>query len=103
MKNIVFPALVQRTKTVTDKQKQDFNKKHKIVNFPIDGYVMIRKPEKPGKLELLYKGPYQIVNVTRGDSYILKDMDGLTLPRQYPPSALKSISLDEEFTEDDLQ
>ncbi|KAI9245568.1 hypothetical protein BDA99DRAFT_609869 [Phascolomyces articulosus] len=49
-----------------------------------------------------YKGPYKVVNKTKGGSYILKNYEGQLLPKNYPPDQLKLVRVLEEIPADEI-
>ncbi|EIE78251.1 hypothetical protein RO3G_02955 [Rhizopus delemar RA 99-880] len=95
MTEIVFPAIYERTKIITNKQKEKFDASHKLVSIPENSYVMVTVNYKTNKLDAPYEGPYKVKRITQGGSYVLEDEKGDLLPKNYPPSALKMISQDE--------
>ena len=101
MKNTVFHANHERTKTVTKQQESRFNKTHKMVEYKIGDFVMARDHEATGKFNPTYKGPYKIINKTK-TSYILQDYEGQTLPRNYPPEQLKLVRIMEDIPADEI-
>ncbi|KAJ8651611.1 hypothetical protein O0I10_012817 [Lichtheimia ornata] len=103
MKDIVFPAIRESTKTITKRQEAYFNRKHKMTQYNIGDYVMVRSPELSSKFDATYKGPYQIINTTNaGTSYVLKNYEGEILPRNYPPQSLKPIQVLEHIPADEI-
>ena len=92
MTEIVYPAVYEQVKRVTDKQKEKFDASHKIQDIPINATVMILVTDKQNKLDPHYKGFYKVVNKTAGGSYVLKNEKGFIEPRNYPPSLLKVVS-----------
>ncbi|CDH57626.1 predicted protein [Lichtheimia corymbifera JMRC:FSU:9682] len=103
MKDIVFPAIRESTKTITKRQESYFNRKHKMIKYNIGDYVMVRSPTQCNKFDATYKGPYQIINTTHnGTSYVLKNYEGGILPRNYPPESLKPIQVLEHIPADEI-
>ena len=102
MSQVIFPAIAERAQAVTNAQKGKFSGKYKLVKFPTKAQVMIREKQR-GKLEPAYHGPYTIVRETKGGSYVLMDEQGILLPSDYPPSALKLISHDEIISLDEVR
>ena len=102
MAEIVFPAISERTQNVIKKQKDVFDKSHKLIQYPPQSIVMIKNTKRAGKLEPSYEGPYTIVRVTQGGAYVLQDQQGELMPKNYPPSALKLISQDEPINPEDV-
>ncbi|KAG0922488.1 hypothetical protein G6F26_013671 [Rhizopus arrhizus] len=62
---------------------------------------MVRLPGRTSKLSPLYEGPYIVVRKTQGGSYVLKDEQNELLHREYVPSELKIVSIDETAIEDE--
>jgi len=52
MEEVVFPAISERTQALLNAQKQSFDKKHHIIDIPVDSQVMI-KLQQHGKLDLI--------------------------------------------------
>ena len=102
MENAVFPTIAERAQAIANAQKGKFDKKYRMTKFPANSQVMIREKQR-GKLEPAYEGPYTVVQETRGGSYVLMDEQGILMPRDYPPSALKLISQDELVSVEEVQ
>ncbi|KAG1119078.1 hypothetical protein G6F42_013051 [Rhizopus arrhizus] len=102
LNDIVFPAIQQRTRELTELYRNKFNNKHYILeNIPVDTPVMIRLAAgRANKLAPLYSGPYVVVRKTQAGNYILKDDTNELLHREYTPSELKVVSLDETALEE---
>jgi hypothetical protein len=94
MTEIVYPAIYERTKLVTQKQKEIFDKTHKLIDIPIGAEVMIKVLQKGNKLDPNYIGLYKILRRTSGGSYVLQNEKGQIEPRNYPPSLLKLVNVD---------
>ncbi|SAL98522.1 hypothetical protein [Absidia glauca] len=101
MKNIVMPAIIQRTTELRELTQNKFNSKHKMIEFKIGTLVNIKKPTYTKQLEPKYKGPFKVVRKNKGGAYTLQHLDGELLDRNYPPSALKSVSDDLITNEED--
>jgi IS30 family transposase len=101
MTNVVFPAINERTKRIAEEQAARFNKDHIIVDYQVGDWVMVRLPERAGKLEAAYEGPFQVVQKKKS-TYVLKDEQNELLHRDYVPSELKLISIDETAIEDEV-
>ncbi|SAM00072.1 hypothetical protein, partial, partial [Absidia glauca] len=56
--------------------------------------VSIKEPTMLRQLEPKYKGPYTVVHKNKGGAYTSQHRDGELLPKNYPPSALKSVAKD---------
>ena len=52
MTEIVYPAVYEQVKRVTDKQKEKFDASHKIQDIPTNATVMILVTDKQNKLDL---------------------------------------------------
>ena len=103
METVVFPAISERVQAVIKAQKDQFDRKHFIVDYKAGDVVNIKVRERTGKLDSTeYEGPYTIVHKTRGGSYVLKNANGDIEPRNYQPSVLKLISQDEVIPSDEL-
>ncbi|KAG1446084.1 hypothetical protein G6F55_011689 [Rhizopus delemar] len=62
---------------------------------------MVRLENRTSKLAPLYKGPYTVVRKNRGGSYELKDEQNELLHRNYTPSELKVVNMDESNIENE--
>ncbi|KAG2194264.1 hypothetical protein INT47_009674 [Mucor saturninus] len=102
MADVVFPAIAERAKAMTNAQKGKFDNKYRMIKFPANSQVMIKELQH-GKLEPAYQGPYTVVREKQGGSYVLMDEQGLLMPREYPPSQLKLISQDKLVSLDEVQ
>lgn len=102
MEEVVFPAIKERITAVINAQKKKFDKKHIQIDFPAGSQVMIKTPEKVGKLDPIYEGPYTVIRKNQGGAYVLKDEKDDVLTREYAPSQLKLISQDEVIPCDEL-
>lgn len=102
MTDIVFPAIVQKTKAQVELEQAKFNNSHKLVDYAPGSHVMVRIPNKSGQLAPAYEGPYTAVRKNQGNSYILRNETGVLIPRVYTTTELKLISDDEviEYDED---
>jgi transposase InsO family protein len=97
MADVVFPAIKEKTEEAINKQKNTFDRSHKIVNFPIGSYVVARLPTRANKLAPVYDGPFKVIHKTKNGNYLLQDMLGDPTPRNYTPSELKAISHDDSL------
>jgi transposase InsO family protein len=102
MSEIVFPAIKERTLKITKLQEEKFNRSNKLINIPENAAVMIKLTRRENKLSPIYKGPYFVVKRTKGGSYVLKDEQDDLLHREYVPSELKVVTVDETEIEDNL-
>lgn len=101
MSDIVFPAVKQRTLKLIQEAAKRFNKEHLIVDFQVGDWVMTRLPHRESKLEPAFEGPFQIVQ-KKSSTYVLKDEHNELLHRDYVPSELKLVSIDETAIEDEV-
>lgn len=92
MTEIVYPAIYDRVKHVTNKQKEKFDVAHKMIDFPAGSKVMILITDRQSKLDPHYKGYYTVVRKTAAGTYVLRNEQGFLEPRNYPPSLLKMNS-----------
>ncbi|KAG2203804.1 hypothetical protein INT47_012737 [Mucor saturninus] len=92
MTEIVYPAVYDNVKQVTEKQKQKFDASHKMLDLKPGSTVMILITEKQNKLDPKYKGFYTVVRETAANTYVPKNEKGFLEPRNYPPSLLKKVS-----------
>ena len=92
MQQTLFPAIAEATSYVTELIEQRFNSKYKITEFINGTYVMIIDKERTKKSDPAHKGPYKIIYKNKGGAYVLMDLDGTILKRNYIPSELIPIS-----------
>ena len=104
MNSIVFPALQERTKLLAAEYAKQMDKRRYILpEIGFDAPVMVRLPEgRQSKLAPLYAGPYFVVKRTQAGNYILKDETNELLHREYTPSELKIVNIDETAFEDEV-
>ncbi|CEI98593.1 hypothetical protein RMCBS344292_12698 [Rhizopus microsporus] len=96
MNEVVFPAIYEKTVEVIKKQKKDFDGKNKSFTFPNGSNAMI-KARQHIKFGPRYTGPYEVIKMNQGDAYVLKELSGDILMRNYTPSELKLISMNEKI------
>ena len=101
MNEVVFPAIYEKTVEVIKKQKKDFDGKNKSFTFPNGSHVMIKVRQRT-KFGPRYTGPYEVIKMNQGGAYVLKDLSGDILTRNYTPSELKLISMDEKIPEQEV-
>lgn len=103
MANIVLPAIQERTKKITEMQAKNFDDKNNLVHIENGTAVMckIQQPHRAHKLAPIYQGPYIVVRKTAANNYVLKDEQGELLHRDYTPSELKVVAIDETLIEDE--
>ncbi|KAG1132782.1 hypothetical protein G6F38_013275 [Rhizopus arrhizus] len=61
MTDIVFPAIVNKTKAQIELEQAKFNDSHRLVDYTPGSHVMVRIPNKSGQLAPAYEGPYTVV------------------------------------------
>jgi hypothetical protein len=62
---------------------------------------MVRLQNRSSKLAPMFEGPYTVVRRNTGGSYELKDEQNELLSRNYVPSELKVVTLDESSIEEE--
>jgi hypothetical protein len=102
MSEVVFPAIKERTQKILEEYDQKYNNKHYIIDIPIGTAVMVRLPHRTSKLSVLYEGPYIVHRKTKANNYVLKTETNELLHRDYTPSELKIVTIDETAIEDEL-
>ncbi|KAI8635860.1 hypothetical protein BD408DRAFT_454870 [Parasitella parasitica] len=104
MNSIVFPALQERTKLLAEEYNKKMDKHRYILpELLFDSPVMVRLEEgRQSKLAPLYAGPYFVVKRTQAGNYVLKDETNNLLHREYTPSELKPVNIDETAFEDEI-
>jgi hypothetical protein len=104
MATIVFPAIQERVEKITQQQAKNFDKNHNLIHIENGTAVMAKIPStvRAHKLAPIYQGPYIVVRKTVAGNYVLKDEKGDLLHRDYVPSELKVVSIDETEFEDEV-
>jgi hypothetical protein len=104
MATVVFPAIQERTKKIAEQQARNFDKSHNLIHIDNGTAVMckIQSSVRAHKLAPIYQGPYIVVRKTAAGNYVLKDEKGELLHRDYVPSELKVVSIDETIFEDEV-
>ncbi|KAK4510556.1 40S ribosomal protein mrp2, mitochondrial [Mucor velutinosus] len=104
MNTIVFPALQERTQRLAEEYNKRMDKRRYILpELAFDSPVMVRLEEgRSSKLAPLYAGPYFVVKRTQAGNYILKDETNSLMHREYTPSELKPVNIDETTIEDEI-
>jgi hypothetical protein len=94
LKNIIFPAIQEKTAITIKQQKSKFDKKNMQKDFPVDSYVRVKIPAKlRSKMDVIYEGPYQVIRKTQAGTYVLKDLEGDKLHRNYTVEELKEVDI----------
>ena len=101
MHKIVFPAIHKREAKMNALMQKRFNGKHMIVDIPVGAHVMVKVRQRPSKLSPIYDGPYTVIRRNQGGSYELKDEMNEILHRNYVPSELKVVNIDEKAIDDE--
>ena len=95
LRDIVFPAVAERSQDTRDKAKARAGRAFRSDDpFPEGSFVMCLDPTRASKLDPMYHGPFKVLRRNRGGAYVLQDPSGALLPRNQPPSHLKLISRD---------
>lgn len=94
MAKIVMPAINKRVRCVRKAAQVRFNKKQRLIEFPVGLLVAIEDPTRRRKTNPKYEGTFIVHAKTNNDPYILKDKTGDIIRPSCPPSALKSVSED---------
>lgn len=102
MSDVVFPAIKERTEVYNKMMKNQFDKKHRLVDFPVGSFVVVRKKGIQKSLSPVYEGPYEVVRKTDNNNYTIRDELGLLMPREYTPSELKLVSQDAVVSKEDV-
>jgi len=94
LRDVIWPAIKQRTSTQRAKIQAYHDGNNKIVDYLKPGtVVMALDPTRESKWDPIYEGPFTIVRKTTGGSYILKDSTGDELSRRYSISMLKLVDV----------
>ena len=101
MHNMVFPAINEREKKINELMRKRFDDNHMLVDIPVGSHVMVKVRQRPSKLSPIYDGPYTVIRRNQGGSYELKDEMNEILHRNYVPSELKVVNVDEKSIEDE--
>jgi len=102
MNTIVFPAIKARTNKILELQSSKYDEKNMIIDIDEGTPVMVKLPYRSNKLAPIYEGPFTVVRKTQGGTYVLKDETNELLHREYVPSELKVVSIDEKAIEDEI-
>ncbi len=93
LKQVVYPAVLHKSKCQTTKKGTQFAKDHPVDQPLQPGTkVMIRQVDKaPGNTE--YAGLYSVLRLNKGGAYVLLDPTGQEFPHKVPRKHLKVIEL----------
>jgi hypothetical protein len=94
MKNIIFPAIQEKTAITIKKQKEHYDNKNMQKEYSPGTYVMVKIPVNlRSKMDATYEGPYIVIRKTQAGTYVLKDTEGDKLRRNYTVEELKEVSV----------
>lgn len=80
-KEVIEPAIAERTDTVKEVQKKRMDGKNKIVSPLTPGTIVWAIDNtRTSKWDPVREGPYTVVRQTDNGAYILKDATGAELP-----------------------
>jgi hypothetical protein len=99
----LFPDIANRGIQSGGIEARKFNKSHRITDIPIGSYVMVRDNTRKSKLEPANEGPFKIVSKTRRGAYALEDLSGRLISRNFPPSAIISLSTHPTFAQESYE
>jgi len=102
MSDVVFPAIKERTEIYNKMMKNQFDKKHRLIEFPVGSFVVVKKKGIQKSLSAVYEGPYEVIRKTKHGNYTLRDEMGLLLPREYTPSELKLVSQEAVIAKEEI-
>jgi transposase InsO family protein len=90
--DLVFPAISEKSKATQQNMVKKFNSTHRITDFPVGSFVMVKDQLASGSLDTKYEGPFQVVNRTVRGTYVLRDATRQLLARNYAPEQLKKVT-----------
>ena len=92
IKEIVWPAIAQRTHEMRSIKQHQHNAHTKIVQPLQPGtHVMVTDALKESKWDPPYEGPFTVLKRTRRNNYVLMDATGAILKRHFTIQMLKPI------------
>ncbi|SAL97274.1 hypothetical protein [Absidia glauca] len=93
LQSIIFPAIQEKTAIAIKQQRSKFDAKKLQRDFPVDSYVRVKVPSKlRSKMDVIYEGPYQVIRKTQAGTYVLKDLEGDKLHRNFTVEELKPVN-----------
>jgi transposase InsO family protein len=94
--SLIYPTISAAVSSRQANTVDNFNSKHHTTAspFPIGSLVAALDATRSGKLSPRYEGPFKVMRITKGGSYVLQDAQGELLGRNYAPSQLKTVSHD---------
>lgn len=93
MEKLVFPTLSDSSGAIRNRLERKYNVNNQLTSFPNGSFVMVRKDLRGSKSNSHLKGPFMIVQRTRGGTYVLMDGAKSVLPRNYSPNQLVMVRL----------
>jgi hypothetical protein len=101
LKEVVFPAIHEKTMQTIKKQKETFDKSHILKDFKIGSSVRLKinAPHR-AKMDVVNEGPYQVVRKTDNGTYVLRDTMNQLMTRQFQPSELVHVADEHEELDD---
>ncbi|PVV01847.1 hypothetical protein BB560_003721, partial [Smittium megazygosporum] len=96
MRETLFPSVNELTEITNQKTRSKFDSTHKKAEIKPNTFVMIKKDYKPNKLESPNEGPYKVVQRTKNGTYVLQDLSGKLLHRNYTANQIISLSSNPE-------
>ena len=101
MHGVVFSVINDREKKMNEHMPKCFDNDYVLVNIPVGAHVMVKIRQRPSKLSPIYDGPYTAIGQNQGGLYELKNEMNEILHRNYVPSELKIVNIDEKVIEDE--
>jgi transposase InsO family protein len=94
--SLIYPTISAAVSSRQTAMVDTFNAKHhtSASPFPVGSLVAALDSTRSGKLSPRYEGPFKVMRITTGGSYVLQDTQGELLGRNYAPSQLKAVSHD---------
>ncbi|SAL97143.1 hypothetical protein, partial, partial [Absidia glauca] len=101
LREVVFPAMEEKTMQTIKKQKETFDKKYILRDFKVGSSVRIKIREGDrNKMDTVYEGPYEVVRKTDNGTYVLRDTMNQLMNRHYQPSELAHVADEHEVLDD---
>ena len=102
MQEDLFPAIYAEQAGVLARRQLNYDANHKSLDnpFPNGALVMLEQIPRGNKMSPKYVGPFKIERMTRGGSYVIRDLLGDLFYRNVSPDQLKMVSADTEVVHD---
>jgi RNase H-like domain found in reverse transcriptase/Integrase core domain/Integrase zinc binding domain len=98
----ILPAIVEKSKQQKDKDRDNLDNKHNIINELKPGTrVYTLDKTRESKWNPKYEGPFTVVKRNQGGAYELKDATDKILKRKFPVDQLKIIPDDAVLEENE--